>query len=234
MESAGFFTSGVWLEPHFRSTETFNANIDDVSVWELAGLLLVNYRSRELCVVIHAKLAQFLCDMPSNLPLCGGSGRVPSVGEVLDEILCKITSSHAKDGVMQSVTFVDGHCVRHVRRASRNVQESLGRHVHGGHVERLKPLLRHALLVSLGVRGQNGMLFRRNPEFVVERVMPDVLHDVPIRDRAVLGGQSRQAQHRSDAQYFLSRPGLAAPQPVVSAVDRRTSRPQGSAHEVDS
>ena len=73
---------------------------------EFAGLLLVNYRSRELCVVIHANVAQFLCDIPSNLPLCGGSER-----------LCKITASHAKDGVMQSVTIVDGHCVRHVRRA---------------------------------------------------------------------------------------------------------------------
>ena len=82
---------------------------------------------------------------------------------------------------MQSVTFVDWRCVRHavtgvhhsVRRASRSVQDSLGRHVHGGHVERLKHGLRHALSVSLGVqrsfRGQNGTLFRRSPEFVAER-----------------------------------------------------------------
>ena len=31
-------------------------------------------------------------------------------------------------------------------------------------------------------REQNGILFRRNPEFVVERVMQDFLHVVPIRD----------------------------------------------------
>ena len=58
-----------------------------------------------------------------------------------------------------------------------------GRHVHGGRVENLKHDLRHALSVSLvvqkGVRGQNGMFFRRNPEFVVGRVMPDYLCVVP-------------------------------------------------------
>ena len=93
---------------------------------------------------------------------------------------------------MQSVTFVDGHCVRHARHASRNVQDSLGRHAHGGHVERLKPGLRHALSVSLGVRGQNGMLFRRNGEFVAERVMQDFLHVVQIRGDTVHDQRSWQ------------------------------------------
>ena len=31
---------------------------------------------------------------------------------------------------VQSVTFADGHCARHVGRASRNAQDNLGRHVH--------------------------------------------------------------------------------------------------------
>ena len=58
-------------------------------------------------------------------------------------------------GDIRAISFcaeADGHCVRHVRRASQNVQDSLGRHVHG-HVERLKPGLRHALSVSLGETG---------------------------------------------------------------------------------
>ena len=107
---------------HFRETET-------LGVWELAGLLLAS--RFELCVAIHTNVAQCLCDIPSNLPLCGGSERVPSVREVIHVILCKIAASHAKYGVMQSVTFVDGHCVRHVRRASRNVHNNLSRHLHG-------------------------------------------------------------------------------------------------------
>ena len=109
---------------------------------------------------------------------------------------------------MQSVTFVDGHSVRHavtrvhrvVRRASINVQDSLPRHVHGGRFERLKHGLRHALSVSLGVqrsfRGQNGMFFRRNPEFVVKRVTQDFLQFVTI----------------PSMRSICIPPGLAAPQ----------------------
>ena len=60
-----------------------------------------------------------------------------------------------------SKTFVDGHNVRNAvtgvhqtaRRVSRIIQDSMGRHVHGGHVKRLKPGRHHALSVSLGVRG---------------------------------------------------------------------------------
>ena len=94
----------------------------------------------------------------------------------------------------QSVTFENGHCVRHTvtkihheaRRPSRNVQrrDSLD----GGHVESLKHDLRHALSVGLGVqksvRGQNGMFFRCNPEFVVGRLMQDSLHVVTRRKGA--------------------------------------------------
>ena len=107
----------------------------------------------------------------------------PALGEDLHQILCKITSSQikTKDGVRQSVT---------VQR-----QDSLDRHVHGGHVESLLHDLRHALSVGLGVQGsfreQNGTLFRRNPEFVVERVMQDFLHDVPIREDTVIDQRSR-------------------------------------------
>ena len=287
-----------------------------------------------------------------------GSEKATSLSENLRQLLCKVPPSHSTDGVMQSVNFADVHCVRHVRCASRNVQDSLGCHVHGGHVERLNPGLRHALSVSLRVRvlllvrcthprartprreqelrwttllvpapptrpslccnvsaargdaatslptvlighvmvsrghgqrldcdakahpafdayilatiplvhgwpqwqtdptmtlrstiwsstvwseggrlvsldrrpwqfvhkttttrpwstsgldgkvrGQHGVLFRRNPEFVVECVMPDVLHVVPIRDDTMLGGQSRQTQQNRDAQFLY--PALA-------------------------
>ena len=120
--------------------------------------------------------------------ISGGRERVPALSEDLHQILCKIMASQiqTKDGVRQSVTFEDGHCVQHTvnrihheaRRPSRRVrrQDSLGRQDHGVHVENLKHDLRHTLSVSLGVqkgvRGQNGMFFRRNPEFVEGRVMP--------------------------------------------------------------
>ena len=66
------------------------------------------------------------------------------------------------------------------------------RHVHGGHVVRLGHDLRHALSVVLGVqmrfREQGGVFLVRNPELIVESVVPDVLHVIPIRDDAVLNG----------------------------------------------
>ena len=69
---------------------------------------------------------------------------------------------------MQSATFVDVHCVR-------NVQDNLGRDVHGGFVERLKPGLRHALSVSLGVRGQNGTIFTRDLERAEKVAKPNTI-----------------------------------------------------------
>ena len=88
--------------------ETISANRDDASVWELEGLRLVNFRNRfELCVVIQTKVARILYDICDNLPLCGGREKAPSLSEDLHEM---ITASQAKDGVRQSVTFVNGHC----------------------------------------------------------------------------------------------------------------------------
>ena len=88
------------------------------------------------------------------------------------------------DGVRQSVTFVDGHCVRHTvtrdrhsaGRVSRSAQRqsSLDRHVRGGYVERLKCDLRHALSIRLGVQKS----FRERNR----------LHVGPIRDDTVLNG----------------------------------------------
>ena len=98
----------------------------------------------------------------------GGRERVSTLRGDLHQIHCKITASQIpmKDGVMQSVTFVDGHCVQHTvtrihheaRRPSRCVQrqDSLGRQVHGVHDENLKDDLRHALSVSLGVQNKTG------------------------------------------------------------------------------
>ena len=40
-DSASFFTDGNRLEQHLRETETFGADSDDVSVWELVGILPV-------------------------------------------------------------------------------------------------------------------------------------------------------------------------------------------------
>ena len=59
-----------------------------------------------------------------------------------------------------------------------------------------------SLGVQKGFRGQNGMFFRRNPEFVVQRVIADFLCVVPIRDDTLLD---------IDAQYLYPDLGWRPP-----------------------
>ena len=71
-------------------------------------------------------------------------------------------------------------------------QDSLDRHVHGVHVERLEHDLRRALSYLLGVQKR---LFRRNPELRIGTVVPDPFHVVPIRvgrsSRGISAGHCR-------------------------------------------
>ncbi|KYQ57140.1 hypothetical protein ALC60_03946 [Trachymyrmex zeteki] len=68
-------------------------------------------------------------------------------------------------------------------------QDSLDRHVHGGSVERLEHNLRHLFAISLGIQRclgkKNRMFFRSYSQFVIERVMPDLLHVVPVGNDTV-------------------------------------------------
>ena len=74
VDSAGLLVNETCLVQYSSAKEMSTADRDHVSVWEHVGLLLVNIRSRlELCVVIKTNEAQLLFDIPSNLPLCGGS-----------------------------------------------------------------------------------------------------------------------------------------------------------------
>ena len=71
-------------------------------------------------------------------------------------------------------------------------QHCLDGHVHGRNVEGLKHDLGHLLAVGLGVEGrlgeQGGVLLGGHAELVVEGVVPDLLHVVPVGDDAVLNG----------------------------------------------
>merc|ERR1719369_647734 len=63
-------------------------------------------------------------------------------------------------------------------------QHSLNGYIHGGHGEGLKHDLRHLFTVGLRVEGslcqEGGRFFRSNTEFVVEGVVPDFLHVIPV------------------------------------------------------
>ncbi|KFU93518.1 hypothetical protein M959_10685, partial [Chaetura pelagica] len=113
--------------------------------------------------------------------------------------------------VGQSITLVDGHGVGDtIPRVHNNPsgttrgiqgQHSLDGHVHGRGVESLKHDLEnssrhvylcHLLSVGLRIQGsfcqQHRVLLGSHPQLVVEGVVPNLLHVVPVGDDAVLDG----------------------------------------------
>merc|ERR1712046_215166 len=106
------------------------------------------------------------------------------------------------DGVGESVTLVDGDTVGDTVTGVHDDtggtaggvqgEHGLDGDVHGGHVEGLEHDLGHLLTGSLGVEGslgqEDGLLLGGNTELVVEGVVPDLLHVVPVGDDSVLNG----------------------------------------------
>merc|ERR1719508_592562 len=102
----------------------------------------------------------------------------------------------------KSITFIDGDTMGDTisrvhddtSGTSRSIEgeDSLDGNIHGGHVEGLKHDLGHLLTVSLGVEGslsqENGGLLRGNTEFIVEGVVPDLLHVIPVGDDTMFNG----------------------------------------------
>merc|ERR1719453_901160 len=93
--------------------------------------------------------------------------------------------------------------------AARRIQgeDSLNGHIHGGNIESIKHDLRHPFAVCLWIQRclcqQDWVFFWCDPQFVVEGVMPDFLHVVPIGDNAMLDWVL-QSQHTSFALGLVS------------------------------
>merc|ERR1712088_468252 len=74
---------------------------------------------------------------------------------------------------------------------SRSIEgkDSLDGNIHGWHVEGFEHDLGHLFTVSLWVKWgfsqENGLFFWCNTEFVVEGVMPDLFHIIPVGDDSV-------------------------------------------------
>jgi hypothetical protein len=102
----------------------------------------------------------------------------------------------------KGITFIDGYSVGDtITRVEYDTGGSSGSvegeygldgNVHGGGVEGLEHDLSHLFSVSLRVkRGfseEDGVFLRGNSEFVVEGVMPDLLHIVPVGNNTVFNG----------------------------------------------
>merc|ERR1712045_368329 len=121
----------------------------------------------------------------------------------------------------ESITLIDGDSVGDtITRVHDNTggtargiegQDSLDGNIHGGHVEGLEHDLGHLFTVGLGVKGslsqEDGLFLRGNTEFIVEGMMPDLFHIIPVGDDAVLNGVL-QGEDTSLGLGFISNIGV--------------------------
>merc|ERR1719369_561425 len=160
--------------------------------------------SGHLLLEVKSNIAELLLDVTDDLTLSSGCERVATLSEDLHQVVGEFTSSKVKtdDGMGKSITFIDGDSVGDTitrvhddtSGTSRGIkgEDSLDGNIHGGHVEGLKHNLGHLLTVGLGVEGslskEDGLFLRGNTEFIVEGVVPDLLHIIPVGDDSMLNG----------------------------------------------
>ena len=204
VDTTRFETKDGWLEESLWCTETLVANGDDLSIRKLVRLLerRALAGSLDLLLEVEGDVAELLLDVTNDFTLGGGREDVSTLGKNLHEVVGQITTSHVDtgDGVWESETLVDWHNVSDsVTRVeddtggtSRGVQgeHSLDGDVEGWCVEGLEDNLCHLLSVALwvdwGLGEQDWVLLWCYTELVVEGVVPDLLHVVPVGDNTVL------------------------------------------------
>merc|ERR1711931_624234 len=206
VDTAGFHSKEGRLEEGFGGTEPLVTNGDDLTIGKFIGLLEGGRGSSggHLLFEVKGNIAELLLDVTDNLTLSGGGERVTTLSEDLHEVIGEFTTSQVQteDGMGKSITFIDGDIVGdtitrvhdHTSGTTRGIEgkDSLDGNIHGGHVEGLEHDLSHLLTVSLGVEGslskEDGLLLGCNTEFIVEGVMPDFLHIIPVGDDTVFNG----------------------------------------------
>merc|ERR1711971_727184 len=234
MDTAGFHSEEGRLEEGFGGTEPLVANGDDLTVRKLIGLLEGGggSSSSHLLLEVEGDIAEFLLDVTDNFTLSSGGERVTTLSKDLHEVIGELTAGQVqtKDGMGKSITLVDGDVVGdtitrvhdHTSGTTRGVEgkDGLDGNIHGGHVEGLKHDLSHLFTISLGVKGslseEDGLLLGGNTEFIVEGVMPDLLHIIPVGDNTVFNGVL-QGEDTSFGLSFITDIGI-----LLTHTDRDT------------
>merc|ERR1712070_960458 len=204
VDAGGLHAKEGGLEERLGAAEALVADGDHLSVRKLVRFLERGGAGSglHLLIKVEGNVRELLLDVANDLTLGGRGERVPTLGGQLDHPVGEVTAGkvEAEDCVRERVALVDGHGVGDtVARVhddtggtARGVQREhrLDRNVHGGHVEGLKHDLRRLLTVRLRVERrlgeEDGVLLRGDTELVVEGVVPDLLHVVPVGDDAVL------------------------------------------------
>jgi len=218
LEADDFHTQESGAEHGLGAAETLVADGDDLTIGQLVGLLdgRGGGGGGHLLLEVEGDVAKLLLDVADNLALGGGDEGVSSLGHDLHEVVGEITAGQVKtqDGVGEGVTLIDGDGVGdtitnvedETGGTARGVEgkDGLDTDVHGGAVERLEGDLGHLFSVGLGVerslRVEDGRLIGRDSQLVVEGVMPNLLHIIPVGDDTVLDG----VDQREDTSLGLS------------------------------
>merc|ERR1719158_1487571 len=192
------------LEQNFWASESFVSNGNDVSVGKFVVLLEVagGVGVSHFLFEVHGNEAKLFLDITDDFSFGGGGEGVSSFRKDLLKIFSQVSSCkiQSKDGMRQAITFIDWHSVRDTITGVKNntggssggVQgkDSLDGDVHGGGVEGLEHDLAHLFSVGLGVHWgfsqKNVVFFRSNSKLIVEGVMPDLLHVIPVGHNTVL------------------------------------------------
>jgi len=206
VDTSGFHTDEGWLEEGLGASESLVTNGDDLTVGEFVGLFEGRRGSGggHFLLEVESDVAELLLDVSDDFSLGGGDEGVTSLSEDLHEVVSKISAGkiESHDSVGKGVTFVDGDVVGNTissvkddtggSAGSVEGEDGLDADVHGGDVEGLEHDLGHLFSVGLGVEGslseKSRVLFWGDSELVVEGVVPDLLHIVPVGDDTVLDG----------------------------------------------
>ena len=249
MNAAGLKTEDGRLEESLRGTEALVANGDDLTVRKLVRLLEAGalLGSLDLLLEVKSDVAKLLLDVTNDFTLGRGGEGVAALSKNLHEVVGKVTTSHVDtgNGVGKSETLVDGDNVGDTVTGVEDDtsgttggvqgQDSLDGDVESGGVEGLEDDLGHLLTVGLGVDGrlseQDGVLLGGHTQLVVEGVVPDLLHVVPVGDNTVLDGVAEGKDTTlglslvTDVRVLLSHTNhdtieWSEPVPLVEGADR--------------
>ena len=213
------------LEKNLGATEALVSDGDDVAVWELVGLLdlAALCGGLHLGVKVERNICELLLDVADNFTLGCGGERIASLGENLHQVVGQVTAGKIKthDGVGERISLIDrnsvGNTVARVKNRASGTARGIERengldvNIHGRHVEGLEHDLGHALSVGLwverGLSEENWVLLRCNAELIVEGVVPDLLHVVPVGHNTVLDGVL-ESQDTALALCLISNVGI--------------------------
>merc|ERR1711862_377275 len=206
MNAARLHSKEGRLEEGFRAAESLVTNGDDLSIRQLIGFLKTSGGSGggHFLLKVQSNIAELLLDISDNFTFSSGGERVASLSEDFHKVIGQVTASQVQpeDGMGQGITFIDGDSVGNTITTvqdntggpTRGIEgeDSLDGHIHGGCVEGLEHDLGHLFPVGLRIQGgfsqQDGVFFRSHTELIVEGMMPDLFHVIPVGDNSVLNG----------------------------------------------